>query len=210
MLAAARTRPSRHASSPWFGGGRRAQQVGRRQARAAAGPAPRCGRGRWPRRGRSRSATASSRRSPCSARCAGPCSGPGSGRRRRSGSRPTSAEVTDSTPPREATMKTLRPVAGSLALPSKKKVRSPSAEVWNWPGSDAREVGAALELVFQDRAALVLPRPDEEREHGDQQQDRPAHRQHRPDEAAERHAAREPDRHFAARGTCATASRRRR
>ena len=32
-------------------------------------------------------------------------------------------------------MKTLRPVAGSLALPSKKKVRSPSPEVWNWPGA---------------------------------------------------------------------------
>jgi hypothetical protein len=45
------------------------------------------------------------------------------------------AEVTDSTPPCEATMKTLRPIAALLALPSKKNVRSPSAEVWNCPGA---------------------------------------------------------------------------
>jgi len=48
---------------------------------------------------------------------------------------PAVAVVTASTPARDATMKTLRPVAGSLALPSKKKVRSPSPEVWNWPGA---------------------------------------------------------------------------
>ncbi len=63
---------------------------------------------------------------------------------------------------------------------------------------DAREVGAALELVLQQCTALVLPWPDEEREHGDDEQHRPAGAQHRPDEASQRNAAREPDRHFAA------------
>ena len=43
--------------------------------------------------------------------------------------------MTDSTSPCEATIRTLRPLVGSLAPPSKKKVRWPSAEVWNWPGA---------------------------------------------------------------------------
>ena len=48
---------------------------------------------------------------------------------------PDLAVVTASTPARVATMKTLRPVDGLLAPPSKKNVRSPSPEVWNWPGA---------------------------------------------------------------------------
>ena len=49
--------------------------------------------------------------------------------------RPLRAVVTDSTLPREATMRTLRPVVVSLAAPSKKKVRWPSPELWNCPGA---------------------------------------------------------------------------
>ena len=64
-----------------------------------------------------------------------------------------------------ATMKTLRPVAGSLALPSKKNVRSPSPEVWNWPGATRERSERRSNWSFSIGAALVLPRPDEEREH---------------------------------------------
>ena len=62
--------------------------------------------------------------------------------------RPLRAEVTDSTGSREVKTRTLRPLDGSLASPSKKNVRSPSPEVWNWPGATRERSERRLNWSF--------------------------------------------------------------
>ena len=176
---------------------RLAQQLCRRQRPRRLAPAPSSARSPAC-AGRSRSARASSRRCSRSARCAGPCSGSGSG------SSPSicdrarlRAEVTDSTSPCDATMRTLRPLAGSLAPPSKKNVRRPSAELWNWPGAMRDRSERRSNWSFS--SALRSFCHGQTKARAGRRRAAPASSsQHRPDEAPQRDAAREPDRHLAA------------
>ena len=111
--------------------------------------------------------------------------------------RPLRAVVTDSTLPREATMKTLRPLVVSLAAPSKKKVRWPSPELWNCPGATRERSERRSNTSLSRTVRSFCQGQTKSASTADQEQHRPARPQHRPDEALQRHAAREPDRHLA-------------
>ena len=71
-------------------------------------------------------------------------------------------------------MKTLRPVAVSLALPSKKKVRSPSPEVWNWPGATRDRSERRSNWSFSSALRSFCQGQTNSDEQGDHQQHRPA------------------------------------
>ena len=134
MCAPASTRPSRHASSPWVRavGSRSSCAVGRAfGARTSPGSTTRSPASE--RKVSNRDSVFCPLLASCSLRW------PLSRTMKRlspvTSIWPLRAVVTDSTLPREATMKTLRPRVVSLAAPSKKKVRSPSPELWNCPGA---------------------------------------------------------------------------
>ena len=146
-----RTRPRRQASSPWFGA-RRLRAAGRIVASARGGRPPTASRTPLARlrRGRSRSATA----------CCSPLlcvllvalalvAARGSGRRPRSRSCPTSADVTDSTRSVRRDDEDVAADRGVARAAFEEERALAVGRGLELARSDARQVGAALELVLQ-------------------------------------------------------------